>query len=306
MAIICVVLGHTLDGPLKDTIYVFHMPFFFLIGGYFFRPRPFGRETAKRFTQLIVPYLAFLLILSLPELTEAFFRSGKGDVLWRIKRLLLGGEGLTFPLTVFWFPTCYFFTVVIYNGLRERLGAKALWIVCAALLGFALANQFAAPDFWLPLGLNVAAMAIPLFHIGAVFGHRIFNPSLKWAAIFALISVAYVVSVLFWGAPGMSMKRAVYGLPVITALAAIACSGVVAWLGVALSRLGSLSGPFVYCGGAAMTIMYVHMPAIGLLRAGVGLENPWLLAGAALGVSLLAHACISSHWFSRRLLLGQT
>jgi hypothetical protein len=51
-----------------------------------------------------------------------------------------------------------------------------MWIVSIILVGLASVSQFVFPEFWLPWAANVGAMAIPLFHIGTTFGHRIFRP----------------------------------------------------------------------------------------------------------------------------------
>ncbi|KKN63850.1 hypothetical protein LCGC14_0497800 [marine sediment metagenome] len=44
---------------------------------------------------------------------SALARDGIRDVLWLIRRLSVGSEGLVAPFTVFWFPTCYFFTAAL-------------------------------------------------------------------------------------------------------------------------------------------------------------------------------------------------
>ena len=59
IAIILVIMGHVLSDPslLRNAIYTFHMPLFFIISGYFLK---FKSENAfrKNFRSLLVPYLA--------------------------------------------------------------------------------------------------------------------------------------------------------------------------------------------------------------------------------------------------------
>lgn len=304
IAILMVIAGHVFEPPINTLIYVFHMPFFFLIGGYFYRSQDVLSELIRRFNQLIVPYSIFLLIISLPELFGAIYRNGTDDIFWRLRRLLVGGEGLVAPFTVFWFPTCYFFTAVIYNAMRSRLGRRSMWAVCLGLLVLAIINQYVTPQFWLPWALNVTAMAIPMFHIGVVFGRYIFQPSQELIVAFAAIAITYLVVVIVLQAPPMAMKRADYGIPFITLLAAITCSSVLAGAGSIVARSVWLSKPLLYCGAASMTIMYVHMPVV-VIAAKLGLENAWLEFLFAFAVCLAAHAIFSFFPASRRLLLGQ-
>ncbi len=63
VGIYLVVLGHMPVLYGKIYIYMFHMPFFFIISGFLFKPRPFQDECIKSFKRLIVPYWIYNLVL---------------------------------------------------------------------------------------------------------------------------------------------------------------------------------------------------------------------------------------------------
>ena len=299
------VAGHVFYGPSKTIIYVFHMPFFFLVGGYLFRSTNDVHLFFKMFRKIGVPYIVFLAALSLPEIVSAIKDSGFDDIRWRIRRLIVGGEALRAPLTIFWFPTCYLFTVVIYNFLSRRLPRRGLHSVCSLLFLAAVANQYVLPGFWLPLAINVCAMSIPMFHVGFMLGRHIFHPSLKLLLVYAVLAAAYGFAVVVAEAPPMAMKIADYGIPFVTLFAAISMSSVLSMIGRAAAWAPRLCAPIAYCSAASMTIMYVHMP-LKLALDDVRLVDGWSLFVLTVAASLLCHAAFSSFGIGRRLLLGQS
>ncbi|WP_425072803.1 acyltransferase family protein [Sagittula sp. S175] len=304
IAIVAVVAGHIFPDPAKSMIYVFHMPFFFFVGGHLFRSSPDGPLLLRRFRQLIVPYLVFLLLFSLPNLIAPLREAQLSEALWRIRQLALGGEKLVSPLTVFWFPTCYFLTVVIYNALSRRLSPRAIWVASAGLLTAAYANQLLFPDAWLPWALNVCAMSIPMLHIGVTFGERIFRPDrqLLWAC--AVIALATLAAVALVDLPTMTMKRAAYGVPLLTLLAALACTTCLAAIGGVVASRPGLATPAIACGVASMTIMYLHMP-VQLTLLAAGLDSPWGRFILTVVLCVAAHRVFDAFAPTRVLLLGK-
>ena len=304
IAILLVVAGHVFTGPSKAIIYTFHMPFFFFIGGYFFTPRDNLTTLKKSFKKLIIPYCAFLAVFSIPELVSSIENNGFDDVAWRIRKLFLGGGTLTAPFTIFWFPTCYFFTIVIYNFVTNRFSNSVVWKTCIALAVLATFAQFVFPDFWLPWALNTCAMSIPMFHIGAVFGRSIFRPGYLYVVAALAVSVAYGVAIVLANAPPMGMKGANYGIPVLTLLASICMTSVLAALSRLLSRSILLPDILSYFSGASMTIMYIHMP-VKMLLLGAGVLNTWVQFVLAFGLSLACHWVFSLFSISRVVFLGE-
>lgn len=75
IGIILVIIGHMHTVPiiLRTIIFSFHMPLFFLVAGYFFKPNfDFKDKTKKDFSRLVVPYIFTAFILLLYNIFQAF------------------------------------------------------------------------------------------------------------------------------------------------------------------------------------------------------------------------------------------
>lgn len=65
-----VVYAHVPNAPLSSIVFLFHMPFFFMISGWLYKPRPLKKEWKRTFRCLILPYLIYnatLLIITPPQ-----------------------------------------------------------------------------------------------------------------------------------------------------------------------------------------------------------------------------------------------
>lgn len=74
IAIILVIVGHTVPNPspLRHAIFSFHMPVFFILAGYTFRPKPWRELVSGSVSRLLVPYVVLALAWQVP----AFLMSG--------------------------------------------------------------------------------------------------------------------------------------------------------------------------------------------------------------------------------------
>jgi Fucose 4-O-acetylase and related acetyltransferases len=70
IGILCVVLAHIyVNGYITDFIYLFHMPLFFFIGGYLYKPTDdYKGYFVKKVKHLLVPYFVFLAIFQFGEM----------------------------------------------------------------------------------------------------------------------------------------------------------------------------------------------------------------------------------------------
>lgn len=71
IAISLVVFGHIVTGTVSQIIYLFHMPFFFAISGYFHRlDYQEGRYLKRKCVSLLGPYFSYLFILKAPAIVQ--------------------------------------------------------------------------------------------------------------------------------------------------------------------------------------------------------------------------------------------
>ena len=198
---ILVVIGHypgELDFPLSKYIYWFHMPAFFILSGLFFKPILEKKEIKptiyKRFMQLIVPYLFFLLSITLIRYGMEIV-SGNRDLAWYLNdlwTLAIGGRFIRGAYGVFWFVTTLFFTYLFFmwlttyfNRMKQLIILSIFYVIAHFESIFAMhviggKPSEAAQSIPMIWNIDVALMAIVYFAIGYYFKDLWMDISKKW------------------------------------------------------------------------------------------------------------------------------
>lgn len=94
VAIILVVVGHNATQNITDFIFCFHMPLFFLLSGFTFSPKPIKQYIHKSTKRLLVPYIFFFVVISLPQLWTMYIEKnvlggGKANAKYGIWRFYI-------------------------------------------------------------------------------------------------------------------------------------------------------------------------------------------------------------------------
>jgi fucose 4-O-acetylase-like acetyltransferase len=156
LGIFLVALGHLTNGestsvwlPALDSLhyslYLFHMPLFFLLGGMVLRPRgrTLGAFAASRARGLLVSYYVFslyflakpLLMVAVPGLAGAFWLSDDAiDLSQTLLNVLVMGEGLWFLWAYFWAELVAFVLVGWFNKHLDEGGAAVLEFIVGCVL----------------------------------------------------------------------------------------------------------------------------------------------------------------------------
>ena len=184
---ILVVIGHypgELNFPLSKYIYWFHMPAFFLLSGLFFKEAKnraeAGESIKKRFMQLIVPYLFFLILITAMRYGMEL-GYGNTDLQWYLNdlwTLVVGGRFVRGAYGVFWFVTALFAVFVLFTFMTRYFSRKVqIGLVALSYLVAHTESLFAqrvldggvvesAQQIPLPWNVDVALMALVYFAIG--------------------------------------------------------------------------------------------------------------------------------------------
>ena len=210
---ILVVIGHfpgQLDFPLGKYIYWFHMPAFFILSGMFFKPmlEKGQLKTAihKRFMQLIVPYLFFLVTITVIRYGMEI-GSGNMDASWYLNdlwTLVIGGRFARGAYGVFWFVTTLFFTHLFFlwmtkyfNRTKQALILAFFYLIAHAESLFAMRVIGGPPDeasqtipmLW---NIDVALMAIVYFAIGYYMKDIWMNITKPWLISGFIVSITAI------------------------------------------------------------------------------------------------------------------
>jgi len=299
LGIILVVIGHIFPRNEVNVIYLFHMPLFFLLSGFLFQPQDARGFSLKKINRLLVPYVAFLLSLYLinSALDVFIYEKSLHDVYKGLSKLLYGGEKLKGDFGAFWFATVLFFSLIAFNYLACKFKTKTLLIVMIASYTLAFLTQYLAPDFRLPLGLNVCLYTMPLIGIGWFLKKHHTAFALTAAAGLALF---FVNTFIFHRIDVVDLKSAAYGIPLESTVIAIAFFYFI----IVICKKIPSSRPLAYIGKASMTIMFTHQWFHFNLQE-LGLSNIYALTALTLTLSLLVHALLERTYKCRRYFLGE-
>ncbi|HEY4534640.1 MAG TPA: acyltransferase [Enteractinococcus sp.] len=130
-SIMMVVVGHAGYFPNAELLTIWRMPLFFMLSGFFFTPRRTVKfEFIKRWDSLIIPYLAWSVIISVWIITVEW---GQNDVILdHLHTGWVGGAGQS----IFWMAAWFITTLAgatLLRRLLEPLGWAVVWTV--AVLG---------------------------------------------------------------------------------------------------------------------------------------------------------------------------
>lgn len=248
--------------PARDAIHIFHMPLFFFLSGYLFKPDPDGVGYAvKKARHLLLPYCAFLALLSVPIMVKMSL-AGKGSSQLLIQ--LAGGQGIGGTMAVLWFVTCLYFTQQAMNFLLVRWKTGIVALVVLGGIAASYANLW-YPWFWLPLNLHVVPAAMPYFFLGYLCRGRALTAG---AAASAWIVSTIAVALALAGYPvAQDMKYTIYGMPLLSLVLAAGMIVAFMHLNLYLARVKPIAAILARLGRYSMGIMFLHMPIAVAMRA---------------------------------------
>lgn len=297
VGIVLVVIAHVwTSGVVRDGIYAFHMPLFFLLAGYVASPRPMGIFLKRQWSSLAVPYILFLLFLMAADPIIEHLRGHRpifrdwGN--W-LRALLLGGSELRGPFTIFWFVPCLLLARVVQNALSSFWADPRDWrwlVAMAVFLSFGFWIG-AASDFS-PLGLLSVPVAVVFLWLGSLW--RVLDPQLRLVPVLALLCLALLA---FLPLKPLNMKLGDYGetvwplaMALILSLGIAGASRFMDWAW--LRALGRMS----------LVIMFLHVAVIHYAR-------PYLPSYAiillAIGLPVIAYLLLQHVSWGRKYFLGK-
>lgn len=249
IAMILVIVGHTVPNPspLRHAIFSFHMPVFFILAGYTFRPKPWRELLSGSVSRLLVPYVVLALAWQVPTFLMSGAPLTSGTLVAGLKTLVFAsgvdvpGLGVT-AVGMAWFLAALFTSRLLFNVLMrlfDRRGIGVVWqgVVCAAI-AFCGLSVSRLMGVYLPLDLDLSCYIVLLMWIGYTARQRGLEPSVSKPLLFIGAGVAWLVLAALSGLE-LSSRR-VDGFVVAT-VAALVGSYCVCWVSMALEKLKDVS-----------------------------------------------------------------
>ena len=183
LVIILVVLGHViLPSLLQNFIFVFHMPFFFVMAGYLLNFEKWGgAENYKAFAtklvkRLLVPYY-LAEILFYPIWFVVCHEAGHLPYMWNwtevsplrvfVTAIIGNANGIGFVLGPLWFLPCLLVAEIIFIQLYNRLNKIGEDVFICAIIFCSLLGLLIGKIHALPLGADIA-LAAQIFLLAGV------------------------------------------------------------------------------------------------------------------------------------------
>ncbi|MGF2617974.1 acyltransferase family protein [Rossellomorea vietnamensis] len=299
LGILFVIIGHATESELlKTVIYWFHMPLFFFISGRFFRPQKNNALLIKNSQRLLIPYISYFFIISgVVQVLEPHH-----DFTENLQNFLVGGEKLGYYFGVFWFITCLFFTILLFNNLEKT---KNPFILVSILYLFSfIYSTFFQNSIW-PGNIQVSAFSVVFFAVG------FYSSSSNWLSTSKTASISAIIGslLIFLESKGiihysLDMKYQIYNhllldivVPLSFIILIIKISSLVEGIPI-INRLMNIAGQ------SSLTVMYLHLPLIIISRK-FHEFNLIEVTCIALAVSSFIHFLNKRNKLTRILLLGQ-
>ena len=174
-------LGHNhikLEYPIiYQVVYSFHMPFFFLLSGMFFKTEYGLAELARRrFNSLLKPFIAYTVIFYAGSIF--FTKIDLPTVFWRMLKSLYAGPNMLEWIPLWFLPHLFLvnlFAFILIKFVYDRLPYLWMRVLClAAMLGLGAATIHL---FW-PVDFSVLNHSVKFY-------------GLPWSADLLLITTAF-------------------------------------------------------------------------------------------------------------------
>lgn len=274
LLIILVVFGHSPTPPSyinMSIIYWFHMPAFFILSGFLFKPiynwKNFIRTTKQRVIILFVPYFTFLIFDTYYHKinNKAFaFLQDPNELLW----ILFGGRFLT---GVYWFITCLFVAQLLFQLLFLLFKSNKTRIILI-FSAYILAHiesiyliKSNARDFFVPWNIDVSLIALSYLAFGYYGKKLIISDKIAFGSFLAsiLLLIAFKFRVFEFT---LNLKSVYYQdlfldlmIPIVFSLAIF---GISRWIkNVLLLKL------LAFAGTLSIPIMYMHTTLNRLIQS---------------------------------------
>ena len=202
VAIIAMLCGHCIiPQTLHHFIYMWHMPLFFIVSGYFYRTKPFKDFWHGTYRSLLVPYaftcfVAFILafVLNLENYQKIIYGTFGISSAWLGSNAVVGygGNG---PL---WFLMALFWCRFIYDTLQRFISNK--YLLGGGVAGISIFGAFIGNKYYIPFYLAHGMIATLFYYVGHL-SHKYSINKLSFKHWHLLLLGAFIIAGMKVGEP---------------------------------------------------------------------------------------------------------
>ena len=283
ISIICVILGHLGIDKINRVVFVFHMPLFFFISGYFLSlKQDYITYVKKKLQTLLVPYYftCFLIcILSIPvsfvlkKPVANFFLNWVGGTIYAAGDGRVHGLFGKFPMFIgaLWFLWALFLSLIIVRRILDSVPEKYRLFSIAAIsyVGYATSRTI-----WLPLDIQAGMNAALFVYIGYLFNQEQFLNCKARPDVIIICACITAWCIKYF--KGFWMVVNFYGNGLMDVVGAISSIYLLLLLSKKISNLPKLNSILEWYGRNSIIILAFHIIELDLIPLGSYL--PFLLS----------------------------
>lgn len=326
IGILLMVMGHTgLGDGFDKLIHTFHMPLFFFISGYFYRPektKSFKEYLLHQINVLIIPYIFFAIFYEILH----FIYVGDFSIQYFFKSLISSNHNRIDVAGALWFLMSLFTAKIIYcalhHGFRSLLNLSLVIIVISFI-----SMTFRRHGIMLPFCMDSALSMLIVIHAGYIL--YVFRDKNLIHRLSTLSPIVILIIAILFFASGLindpvNVRRNKYGIEVLYMISCIC--GILLTMNIShllskpgnilLSRIKSMfsfwgresvvfllvNELFLFIAGELLIILGVSRPLLA--------ENYWLRAllmiiamGLMSVLAMFSYKFPFSYLFGKKLLI---
>lgn len=171
LGILLVILGH-MEIPfwMRKLIFSFHMPLFFILAGYFFKPLKFTERLKKDFFRLLIPYLLTMFVLVLYSIIGHYLIKDDHENAFPTFWTVLFPSGHSNKdianIVPIWFLCALFWCKNIFNLLFQTINKQSYLLLVVLTIGLLFTYLYQNKILELPFSFVQGFSAIIFFVIG--------------------------------------------------------------------------------------------------------------------------------------------
>ena len=324
IGILAMIAGHTgISSGLVGFVFVWHMPLFFLVAGYFFRPQSVAEAWKKNFRTLLIPYL--LTATAMFVLCAGYSALGRDRNITNAFVAVFVGAGSRgvpvwgeYTIGAIWFLPAMFWCRIIYNHISIRISDK--YKCGGVILALSVLGTYMGNHIYIPTNLLQGAGAMLFFWTG----HQIAGSGIpkRMSRMEIMVGILLLLASLYSSYEGggrdvpLSMVRCHYSYYPVNVLAALFCVHGIYIFSVYMLRWKRISDLLGYWGRISLLILCVHIidldygfidnVCVRLLGADGWLLASFLLAGHWVAALCGAWMLVRISWVRRVFRLART
>lgn len=306
IGIITVVWGHMAQAcPIREEIYLFHMPLFFMLSGYFYKDgnSSFIDVLKKRIQSYLVPYIIFfILCISLFVLLYAV--TGRMKLVHLSPGIFINPYGVVTP---FWFLLSLFEVHIGYY-LIHRYVKKELWRLSCCLLCLFIGYILSIKHIYTPLYVASSLSMVFFFHLGYLLNkYAVLKYSIKKQTVLLSISISfYIIGILLPIYVDVKPNK-IEGNLILATFASLGGSYAILFLSTYIEkcRVAFLTKTLAFLGENTLVIFTLHILCFDIIRYFLGIlttEDASYLEGISITILGIAGSLVVGYPINRYIL----